>query len=93
MKHKGLFSNILRHTMQEYQSYYIRRAGDGSTTQLIFFEGRCIGYISPSPAKDGYIVQPTWAKYKGFFKTFEKACYELISHYYSSQRGLVLLEC
>jgi hypothetical protein len=79
--------------MQEYQSYYIRRAGDGSTTQLIFFEGRCIGYISPSPAKDGYIVQPTWAKYKGFFKTFEKACYELISHYYSSERGLVLLEC
>lgn len=79
--------------IQEHQSYYIRRAGDGSDTQLIYFEGRCIGFISPCSMSNGYIVQPSWAQYKGFFKTFEKACYELVSHYYSSQRGHAVLEC
>ena len=79
--------------LQEYQSYYIREAADSSDTRLIYFEGSCIGYISRCPQQEGYLVQPTWAQYKGFFKTFEISCYELISHYYSSQRGCVFIEC
>ena len=78
--------------MQEYQSYYIRRAGDGSDTMLIYFEGLCIGYISPCYIDDLYTVQPSWDTYKGHFRTFEKACYELVSHYWS-QRGHAVLEC
>ena len=60
--------------------------------KLIYFEGTLIGQIYPSKHEAGFMVQPAWAKYNGFFLTFEKACVELVSHYWAQHRDFPL-EC
>lgn len=66
------------------QSYYIRESETLPNGKDIFFEGALVGQIYYSTLDKGYIVRPTWAEYKGFFHTFEKACIELIFHYWTN---------
>jgi len=74
------------------QSYYIRNSQTQPDTKDIYYEGCLIGSIRPSKHEIGYMVKPSWAKYEGFFLTFEKACVELVSHYWAQHR-LYPLEC
>lgn len=67
------------------QNYYITDSTI-SNGKNIYFEGAWIGLITPS--KNGFVVQPTGAKYKGVFKTLEDACIELVFHYYGQTRQL-----
>jgi hypothetical protein len=74
------------------QNYYIRQSETRPESKLVYFEGVLIGEIYPSKHNTGYMVRPVWAKYEGFFLTFEKACVELVSHYWAQHRDFPL-EC
>ena len=74
------------------QSYYIRQSEADPKAKLVYYEGCLIGRIFPSKHEVGFMVEPSWAKYSGFFLTFEKACVELISHYWAQHRDFPL-EC
>ena len=67
------------------QSYYIRTSPLDSNSKDIFYEGAHIGTVSPCSYQEGFVVQPKFADYSGFFLTFEKACVELIFHYWTNR--------
>lgn len=72
------------------QSYSIQRIRD--TEFHVYYEQVFIGTITKSVIDPGYIVAPVWANHTGYFHTLERACVELVSHYYSHHHGHVL-EC
>jgi len=72
------------------QSYSIKRISDDEFH--IFYEHAFIGIIMKSLTQPGYNVAPGWGEHTGYFQTLERACVELVSHYYSHHHGHVL-EC
>jgi hypothetical protein len=77
-------------SISHMQNYHIQRENDD--TFHIFYESVFIGTITKSLLDPGYIVAPAWGDHTGYFVTLERACIELVSHYYSSHHGQ-LLEC
>lgn len=72
------------------QNYYIEK--DGDDIFYLYYEGVFIGTVTRSTTDPGYNVAPAWSNHIGYFHTVERACIELVSHYYAHQHGHVL-EC
>lgn len=65
-------------------NYLIRESETTPGGKDIFYNGSNIGVIYYSKLEQGFVVQPAWASYRGYFHTFEKACIELIFHYWTN---------
>ena len=73
--------------METCQNFYIRQSLITPETRLVYFEGECIGYISPNP-EGGFVVEPAGKPYSAIFGNMECACLELIFHVYSQTRKI-----
>ena len=51
------------------------------TTKKVFFDNQLIGELHLSNISSGWYVKTEWAEYTGFFKSLEKACFELVFKY------------
>lgn len=62
------------------------------TIKKVLFQNEIIGELHKSDVTEGWYVQPSWTGYTGYFRSFERACKELLFKY-CEEKSAFVVEC